>query len=151
MLNYKRFMIILIVSAFFPLCLLFGGGMGEKGKFFVLQEIGPSGDVKPAKNDSGNNTPATPPPTLVVSGIIVEVKKDSRGVPKEAYIKLGYGTAGIKKGLKGIMFNDSAQTQRIGRIEISQVVSREYSVGTILELTHQIKTGEAVAAFEVPK
>ena len=77
-----------------------------------------------------------------VSGLIVEIEEVG-GEQKYIYMKLGTRNRGIKRGLKGYIFNDSAMNEKIGKFQFVEVY-RDFSKGRILELNYKIKQNAVV-------
>jgi hypothetical protein len=108
-------------------------------KQLVLKEVSPEGGDG---SGEGEEKPA-------ISGMIVEIE-EVYGEQKYIYMKLGSKNKGIKRGLKGYIFNDTAMTEKIGKFEFIEVYW-DYSKGRILELNNKIKPNAIVSIEVDPK
>lgn len=99
----------------------------------ALEEIHPQ--TEPGSTEEDEKYPP-------VSGLIVEIEEVG-GEQKYIYMKLGNRNKGIKRGVKGYIFNDTAMNEKIGKFQFIEVY-RDFSKGRILELNYKIKQNAVV-------
>ena len=79
-------------------------------------------------------------------GMIKEIEMYG-GVQKYIYVALGRKTKGIKKGLKGYIYNDPQMREKVGKVEIVEIYSDIVKV-KILETSYKVDP-KGVIAIEV--
>ena len=102
-------------------------------KMVKLEEVYPEGKG-PVSDKADKTAPLT--------AMIVEIE-EAGGEQKYIFVKLGFKHKGIKKGVKGYIYNDAAMTEKIGKFQFIEVY-RDFSKGKILELNYKIKENALV-------
>lgn len=132
---------------------VFGGcDTVPKGVFVVPEMPVPPREApeKPAPTRAPTVNPVKTKEPLLIVVAIAEIKKDSRGVPNEFILRVGSRTAGIKRDLKGDIYNDNARTQYLGQVQLTKVQAG-FSTAAVLSLKSNPDKKNAVVVFTIPQ
>jgi len=134
--------IALVIVAFLYGCISFGDPKDKEEEFaFVAMEA--PGDTP---KDEPKQVPAAKAQeekkTTLYAARINEIDE------KNKTVVLGSGSSnGLKRGMKGKIFNDAAKTQEIGTISLTQMYPN-FCEGSVV-VSAKINRKEAVAVFEI--
>lgn len=142
----KSFLYLVLITLIFG---LFAGCVSTEKTVFVLPKLTPPpAEPTPTPKAKATVRPKkTPPPPEMVYASIAEVNEQA-GVAVSMILKVGSATRGIKPSLVGVVYNDQALTQRIGRVRLTNVYAN-LSKAQVLELSHKPNARTAVVVFTI--